>query len=128
MRLSSRSAKTGLHQIYDSVRESIWDRNLRGKVKNYLFQCGLATLTLIVIFLIEDAVLNAAIVVAVASTAFIIFVIPNSIAATPRKVIGGHVVAVIVGTSFSLLLLVPVISSFTSDSRILLDILAAVCV
>ena len=39
--------------------------------------------------------LRGAIVVAVASSAFIIFVIPNGVAATPQKVIGGHVVAVL---------------------------------
>lgn len=128
MRLDSRIAKSGLRYIYDSLHTNLWDRNIRGKGLNYLFQCGLATLSLIVIFVVEDALLNAAIVVAVASTAFIIFVIPNSIAATPRKVIGGHLVAVIVGTAFSLVLQMPILETFTAEPRILFDVLAAICV
>ena len=42
-------------------------------------------------------VFRAAIVAAVASSAFTVFVFPESLASTPRKVIGGHAVAVISG-------------------------------
>ena len=51
--------------------------------------------------LLQDVLLKAAIVVAVASTARIIFIVPDSLAASPRKVVGGHVVGVIVGSVFS---------------------------
>ena len=76
---------------------NLFDRNLPGRAHNYIIQCGLASLSLFLILLVEDAVFRAAIVVAVASTACTIFVFPNSIASTPRKVIGGHVVAVVAG-------------------------------
>ena len=52
------------------LRARIWDRHVRARAPNYLFQCGMAT-------------------------AFIIFVVPDSVAATPRKVIGGHATAVL---------------------------------
>ena len=45
---------------------------------------GLATVFLVAVLLLQDAVLRAAIVVAVASSTFIIFVVPDSVAATPR--------------------------------------------
>ena len=76
------------------------DVKFKQRLPNYLFQCGLATVSLIIILLIEDAVFEAAIVVAVASTAFIIFVVPDSVAATPRRVVGGHLVAIAEGSLF----------------------------
>ena len=85
------------------------DRKFRRYWRNYLFQCGLSTLALLIIFLVVDVVLQAAIVVAIASSAFIVFVIPHSTASSPQRVIGGHVVAVIVGTAFSALHLTPVL-------------------
>ena len=77
------------------------DKNFRSQAPRYIFQCGLATVSLVVILLLEDAVIRAAIVAAIASTAFIIFVIPHSEAASPRKVVGGHLTAVIVGSVIS---------------------------
>ena len=44
----------------------------------------MATLAMMAILLLEDVVLRAAIVVAMASTVFTIFVVPNSVAVTPR--------------------------------------------
>ena len=93
------------------VSALILDRKLRSRAPNYLFQCGLATISLIIIFLVEDVLFRAAIVAAVASTTFIIFDVPNSVAATPRKVIGGHFVAVICGAIFSSVLLIPAVAS-----------------
>ena len=94
----------------------------------YLFQCGLATVALIVILLVENAVFRAAIVVALASTAFIIFVVPDSVAAGPRRVIGGHIVAVIIGSGLSGLLNMPGIESVAEGSRFVSNITAAVSV
>ena len=71
---------------------------------HYLLQCGLATLSLGLILLVQDAVFRAAIVVAVASTAFTIFVFPNSVVSTPRKVIGGHVIAILTALCISSLM------------------------
>lgn len=101
------------------------DRNFRHRFPRYLFQCGLATVALIVILLVESAVFRAAIVVAVASTAFIIFVIPDSVAATPRRVVGGHVVAVIVGSVFAVILNIPGVGAFAAESRYVDDLAAA---
>ena len=85
------------------------DRRFRRRWKNYLFQCGMSTLALLLILLVVGVVLQSAIVVAIASSAFIVFVIPHSTASSPQRVIGGHVVAVIVGTAFSALHLTPVL-------------------
>lgn len=98
------------------------DPKAHTRVYSYLFQCGLATIFLIAVLLFHGAVLRAAIIVAVASSAFIIFVVPDSIAATPRRVIGGHVVAIVIGTIFA------VIAGPYEESSYFVDIMAALSV
>ena len=114
--------------IGDSFLANVLDRNIRSRAPNYLFQCGLATIALIVILLVENAVFRAAIVVAVASTAFTIFVVPDSVASSPRKVIGGHAVAVVTGSIFSSIMLIPALESASQQSRYITDIMAAMSV
>ena len=75
-----------------------------------------------------DILLRAAIVVGVASSAFTIFVIPESIAATPRKVVGGHLVAGLVGAAISFILQVPGLEIYAIETRYVLDIAAALSV
>ena len=103
------------------------DRRIRRRWKNYLFQCGISTLALMMILLVVDVVFQAAIVVAIASTAFIIFVMPHSTASNPRRVVGGHVVGVIVGWC-STLVLALLGEDIASQSRIALNIIAAASV
>ncbi len=98
------------------------DPKAHTRVYSYLFQCGLATIFLIAALLLHDAVLRAAIIVAVASSAFIIFVVPDSVAATPRRVIGGHIVAIIIGTIFA------AIAGSHEESSYFVDIMAALSV
>jgi CBS-domain-containing membrane protein len=104
------------------------DRKLPGRAHNYIIQCGLASLSLFLILLVQDAVFRAAIVVAVASTAFTIFVFPNSIASTPRKVIGGHVVAVVSGAAMVGVLLILSVDNTAENTRFVVDIAAALSV
>ena len=109
-------------------RDLLRTLHLSPRTPNYLFQSGMATVSLIVILLVEDAFLRAAIVVAVASSAFTIFIVPNSIAASPRRVIGGHAVAVVAGGIFSSVLLIPIVESAAEASRLPVDMMAALSV
>ena len=109
----------------EAIHGGLWDRRVLTRAPQYLFQCGLATLALLLILIIEDAVLNAAIVVAVASTAFIIFVILDSIAATHRRVIGGHVAALLIGGLLSLLLHSALLEPLVEQNSIIFDVMAA---
>ena len=106
----------------------LFDRRFHRHWKNYLFQCGLAALTLLIVLLVVDVVLQAAIVVAIASTAFVVFVAPHSQAASPRRVIGGHVVAAIVGTALSLLYFMPVFGEMALRSHLAIDVIAVLSV
>ena len=119
-------------KILRSVRdladfEPLIDSQLRRYWKNYLVQCVLTTLALLAIMLVMDVVVRAVIVVAMASSAFIVFVMPHSRASTPRRVIGGHVVAVIVASGFALLHLTPV-GGFAAESHLASDLMAAAAV
>ncbi len=111
------------------VQRDLWRTlNLSTRTPTYLFQSGMATVSLIVILLVEDVVLRAAIVVAVASSAFTIFIVPNSIASSPRRVIGGHGVAVVAGAIFSSVLFIPIVASAAETSRLPVDLMAALSV
>ena len=128
MSLTNKTSKQGSHWLHRGIPGKVFDRQLTSNLHHYLFQTGLATVALVIMLLVEDAVLNAAIVVAIASSAFIVFVVPNSVAATPRRVIGGHVVAVIVGAIGSGILMIPSLEAYAEQSRYLLDVVAALSV
>ena len=53
---------------------------------------------------------------------------PNSIAATPRKVIGGHALAALIGTVIALLLQSPILIEIVLEKRYILDMAAALSV
>ena len=61
----------------------------------YLTQSGLAAVALAIILLVEDILINGAIVAAIAATVAIVFFVPHSIASSPFRIIGGHLMAVI---------------------------------
>ena len=104
------------------------DRRFRRHWKSYLLQCALCMLALLAILLVVDVVLRAAIVVAIASTAFIVFVLPHSLAARPRRIVGGHFVAVLVGSVLSMIYLVPGWGDVATTSRVVRDLVAVVTV
>ena len=78
--------------------------------------------------MLQDVLLKAAMLVVVASTARIIFIVPDSLAASPRKVVGGDVVGVIVGSVFSATLMIPSVEMAVESFRIVLDVIAALSV
>ena len=56
------------------------------------------------------------------------FVAPHSQAASPRRVIGGHVVAAIVGAALSLLYFMPVFGEMALRSHLAIDVIAVLSV
>ena len=107
---------------------NIIDQYIHSKWGHYIFQCGLATLSLILILVIGDSLLRAAIVVGIASSTFTVFVIPHSVAASPRRVLGGHLVAATIGSTISLILHLTIFGAYAEDTKYLLDICAAISV
>ncbi len=110
------------------VTPALFDPRLAGRGRTYAFQSLLATLSLLVILVVTDVFLNVAIVVAMASTVFIIFVVPDSVAATPRKVIGGHLAGVAAGSLVAAIIGIPEIASAVESSGALFSAIAALTV
>ncbi len=104
------------------------DRKFISHAPNYLFQAALATVTLLVALIVGNTVFGAAIVVAVASTAFTVFVIPHSIASSPKRVIGGHAASAISGSIIAAILAVPAVGSFGEQAPVLIHVMAALSV
>ena len=103
----------------------LFHRKLSRRWKNYLVQCGMSSLALL---LVMDVVLQSAIVVAIASTAFIIFVVPHGRVSGPRRVIGGHLVAVAVGTAVWGLNLTPELGQLAVGDHMAQDLIAVASV
>ena len=70
--------------------------------KNYLYQSFLAML-LVFIGLWLLTLRNAVVIASIGATAFIVFTMPKNITAQPRRVIGGHIIGLLSGSSCSLI-------------------------
>ena len=76
----------------------IFDKSFRKSPRNYIKQSLLALLVVAIILiflrLLQGFVVTAA---ALGASTFIVFAMPNSITAEPRRLIGGHVVGLLSG-------------------------------
>ena len=66
--------------------------------KSYIIQSLLAVVTVAIILYFVEVLTHAAIVAALGASAFIVFAMPHSITARPRRLIGGHIVGIICGS------------------------------
>jgi CBS-domain-containing membrane protein len=73
------------------------DRHFLRRKERYLLQAALAAVALAAVLAVESALSSAAVVTAVASSALIIFTVPHSRMSRPRRVLGGHAVAIVIG-------------------------------
>ena len=92
---------TVLREQFHPMHERMVDPRLRGQRRVYLYQALIATAVLVVVIWVEDLLSNTAIFAAIASTAFVLFVTPRSLTASPRHVIGGHAMCVVSGLVMS---------------------------
>ncbi|KYK20532.1 hypothetical protein AYK21_05980 [Thermoplasmatales archaeon SG8-52-2] len=65
----------------------LFDRKFRKNIYRYLFQCALATLTILAVLFFLDALSETAIIEALGASAFVVFAIPNSYSSDPRRLI-----------------------------------------
>lgn len=75
----------------------IFDKSFIRAPKSYIFQSLLAVVTLSLILYFVEVLTHAAVVAALGSSVFIIFAMPHSITARPRRLIGGHIVGLLSG-------------------------------
>ncbi|MBU0687215.1 MAG: HPP family protein [Candidatus Margulisbacteria bacterium] len=81
----------------------VYARKVKKHLKNYIWQCFLATVAVFIILMIFNLYDEAVIVAAFGSTAFTAFAMPKSWMARSRNIIGGHLIGILVGVSMSFL-------------------------
>ena len=74
------------------------DQSFQRSPKSFIIQSLLAVVILAAILYFVETLTHAAIVAALGSSAFVVFAMPQSVAAQPRRLIGGHVVGILSGT------------------------------
>jgi len=68
--------------------------------KDYILQSSYAAITVFFITLVLSK--NPVIIASIGATAFIIFALPNNIAAEPKRIIGGHFLGFFIGSCFAI--------------------------
>jgi len=74
------------------------DKSFVRAPKRYIIQSLLAVVAVAIILYFVEVLTHAAIVAALGASTFIVFAMPHSITARPRRLIGGHVVGLLSGT------------------------------
>jgi len=78
----------------------IIDKKFKKNTLKYIFQCVLATLTILAILLFLDILNEIAIITALGASAFIVFTMPKQYSSDSRRLFGGYIVGLIVGFIF----------------------------
>ena len=105
------------------------DPKVKRNPRPYIFQCSLAFFALLVVLLVEEVGLHRVVMIAaIGSTSFVLFVTPHSLSASPRHVIGGHLVALLVGSAFAVFSGTPVGQNLLTQIPLVLDVEAALAV
>lgn len=92
----------------------LFDRKFRKNIHRYVFQCVLATLTILAVLFFLDVLTETAIIASLGASAFIVFAIPNSYSSDTRRLIGGYIVGITVGIiCFNISRMFPTINFFT---------------
>jgi CBS-domain-containing membrane protein len=75
----------------------------RNNLRRYVLQCALASVAVLILLLVLDAVTQTVLIAALGSSTFIAFAVPRSLQSDPRYMIGGYVVGIAVGCLMSIL-------------------------
>jgi CBS-domain-containing membrane protein len=79
------------------------DPKFRRNWRNYTLQCGLVAVTMLVVLLLLDTIYQTVLIAALGASSVAAFSSPNMRASRPRCLIGGYLVAVVVGCTLSVL-------------------------
>lgn len=75
----------------------LFDEKFRPNIGRYLFQCAIATLTIVGVLFCLDLVDHGAIIASLGASTFISFTMPRSYNSSPRRLLGGYAVGIGVG-------------------------------
>ncbi len=70
--------------------------------KNYLYQSSFAVIVLAIVLLVLS-IEHAVVIASIGATAFIVFTMPRNTTASPRRVIGGHIIGLVSGSLAALI-------------------------
>ncbi len=107
---------------------AIIDKSFTRAPKSYILQSLLAVVAVAAILYFVEVVTHAAIVAALGSTAFIVFAMPHSITARPRRLIGGHVVGLFSGAVCYFAFLAGPLGEFIAGSELFILLVYALAV
>ena len=97
------------------------------KRSRYFFQSVIASIALFLVLIVGDNIARGAIIAGIAGTAALISFAPRSYAASTRRVVGGHMLAVLVGSSsFFLLSLFSI--DYNSAPEIIIYLNSSICI
>ena len=111
-----------------SVNRRLVDPQFRRSPKAYWVQAAVATAAMLAVLLLVDSFSDAAIAAGLGSSVILVFMHPSSRSAIPRSLIGGHFLALLVGSAFSLLLFSTETGFFPGGWTLLRDVTLAVSV
>jgi len=96
------------------------DKKFRKNTSKYIFQCVLATLTVLAVLLFLDVLNETAIITALGASTFIVFTMPTQYSSDPRRLFGGYIVGLAVGFIFYLISISNfVVNSIDNETTIL---------
>jgi CBS-domain-containing membrane protein len=78
----------------------IIDKKFRKNTLKYIFQCVLATLTILAVLFFLNILNETAIITALGASAFIVFTMPTQYSSDSRRLLGGYIVGLVVGFIF----------------------------
>jgi CBS-domain-containing membrane protein len=93
---------TGREGAANQVR--LLDQRFLQQPGRYLAQCGLATLCMLILLAVLEAVTNATVLASLGASAFVAFTMPHRELSSPRHLVGGYLVGMAVGSLCCLLL------------------------
>jgi CBS-domain-containing membrane protein len=74
------------------------DKSFVRAPKSYIIQSLLAVVVVAIILYFVEVLTHTAIVAAIGASTFIVFAMPRSITAQPRRLIGGHIIGMVCGS------------------------------
>jgi CBS-domain-containing membrane protein len=78
----------------------LFDAKFRDNKLQYIFQCLLATASLVVVQLVIGQLSNQVVVASFGASVFLVFGMPHAQSTRPRFLIGGYLIGLLVGSGF----------------------------
>jgi len=102
----------------------ILDEKFKERPWPFVIQGALAGFMIFIILLVLDIVTETALIAALASSAFVGFTMPHSEASSPRRLMGGYAISMVIGISFSIIAKHGILTSHVPANALLMSMAA----